>query len=65
MKMVLVSSTIIIFRVLLAAIHQNENTERRQAITKGGDLRWKVAYPKAKKGDHTLKAVMDTCSYGN
>lgn len=50
-------------RVLLAAIHQNENTERRQAITKGGDLRWKVAYPKAKKGDHTLKAVMDTCSY--
>lgn len=37
-------------RVLLAAIHQNENTERRQAITKGGDLRWKVAYPKAKKG---------------
>lgn len=50
-------------RVLLAAIHQNENTERRQAITKGGDLRWKVAYPKAKKGDHTLKAVLDTCSY--
>ncbi|EEC19412.1 conserved hypothetical protein [Ixodes scapularis] len=37
-------------RTYLVALHHNANAGRPQAVTKGGDLRWAVKYPKARKG---------------
>ncbi|KAG0428672.1 hypothetical protein HPB47_024350, partial [Ixodes persulcatus] len=37
-------------RTYLAALHHNANAGRPQAVTKDGDLRWAVKYPKARKG---------------
>ncbi|XP_055958272.1 uncharacterized protein LOC126827962 [Patella vulgata] len=51
-------------RLLLAAMHNNENCVRQQATKRDGTAKWKIAYPKAKHGDHTLKPVLDSCSYG-
>ncbi|XP_013396887.2 uncharacterized protein LOC106163756 [Lingula anatina] len=37
-------------RLLLAALHYNENSDKGQAVTKEGIARWSVAHPKMKKG---------------
>ncbi|KAL5019861.1 hypothetical protein ScPMuIL_002753 [Solemya velum] len=37
-------------RTYVAALHYNENSGRVQACTKTGEARWKVSWPKAKKG---------------
>eukprot|EP00794_Sanderia_malayensis_P020925 gene20925-22980_t len=37
-------------RLLLAALHFNENTERQQVKSKAGKPRWKVSYPKYNSG---------------
>ncbi|XP_033127102.1 uncharacterized protein LOC117124881 [Anneissia japonica] len=54
----------ILFRLLLAVLHYNENSERIQATTKDGDLQYTIAYPKAKQGAHTIKKVMTECTFG-
>ena len=38
---------ILCFRMFLAALHYNENSERTQATTKDGDKRYAVSYSKA------------------
>lgn len=42
-------------RLLLAALHYNENAGRAQAKTKGGKLQHKIRYPKYKKGRHIVQ----------
>ncbi|KAL2096063.1 hypothetical protein ACEWY4_008211 [Coilia grayii] len=44
-------------RLYLAAMHFNENAGRTQARTTSGKLRYRLLYPKAKKGGHTVKPV--------
>ncbi|PIK60739.1 hypothetical protein BSL78_02303 [Apostichopus japonicus] len=42
-------------RILLAAIHYNENSERAQAKNKAGQLMYSIDFPRAKSGDYTLR----------
>ena len=38
----------------LAALHFNENSTNRHAMTKTGQLKYRVCYPKAKKGEEAV-----------
>ena len=40
----------VICRIYIAALHFNENGSRQQATTREGEAKWKMSYPKAKKG---------------
>nr|XP_022292939.1 uncharacterized protein LOC111103770 [Crassostrea virginica] len=51
-------------RLILAAMHHNENSGRRQATTINNTLRYKIAFPKQKKGDYTVKKVKTPSTYG-
>lgn len=46
-----------IFRVQLAMLHFNENSDRAQATTKQGEDRYDVVYPKYKKGGYIVRKV--------
>lgn len=50
---------------LLAALHFNENGSREQASTKTNQLRYKITFPKQKKGDFTVKKIKTPSTYGN
>ena len=44
--------------ICVAALHFNENSQRHQAVTKDGELQWRLSYPKRNKGEH---AVVKSC----
>ena len=44
-------------RQRLAGLHYNENHARQQAQTADGHLRYSIVFPKAKKGDYTVRPV--------
>ncbi|KAK3107635.1 hypothetical protein FSP39_018839 [Pinctada imbricata] len=50
-------------RLLVAALHSNENAQRSQALKRDGTPRYRLSYPKAKKGEHCLKVVKEGCTY--
>ena len=52
------------FRNSLAAIHWNANAGRKLATTKDGSKRYSVSFPKAKKGEATLKKIKEKTTYG-
>jgi hypothetical protein len=54
----------IVFRTLLAILHFNDNTERKQQRSKDGKLYFGVSYPKWKKGGHTVRKIMENPSFG-
>ena len=43
----------------MAALHYNENSEREQATTAEGTLRYNIADPKYKKGGYVVKKVSE------
>lgn len=45
------------YRLLIAALHFNENYDREQAKTKDGAERIKISFPKQKQGGFTPKPV--------
>ena len=45
-------------------MHFKENVEKEQAVTKAGEKRWLVSYPKDKKDGGVIKAVKAKCTYG-
>jgi hypothetical protein len=51
-------------RLWLAVLHFNENYGRDQARTKDGTARYKIAYPKFKKGEYTVRKISVECTYG-
>ena len=51
-------------RIQLAALHFNENAHRDQAITKAGELRYDIVFPKFKKGGYVVKKVTKDPTYG-
>ena len=55
---------IVDLRLLLAAMHFNENIDRQQAETKSGDKRYKISFPKYKKGGHIVREIKDDPTYG-
>lgn len=53
-------------RLSIAALHYNENCNREQAMTKTGEERFAVVYPKAKKGtEAVVKPKKLPPTYGN
>lgn len=57
---------IILFnRLYCANLHYNENSNRKQATTADGNLRWAIAYPKAFKGEKAVaKPLKEKPTYG-
>lgn len=46
-----------VFRVQLAALHFNENSNRAQATTQQGEERYDVVFPKYKKGGYVVRKI--------
>ncbi len=44
-------------RYALAALHYNENANRRQAVNVRGNAQFALRYPKYKQGGHTIKQI--------
>ena len=51
-------------RLELAILHFNENTNRKQAVTKHGDQRYDIVFPKYKKGGYVVRKVTTDPTYG-
>ena len=52
------------YRLELAALHFNENSNREQAVTKEGDEQYDVVFPKYKKGGYIVRKVVEKPTYG-
>ncbi|XP_064409495.1 uncharacterized protein LOC106705504 isoform X1 [Latimeria chalumnae] len=50
-------------KITLAALHHNENCNRKQAQDTTGELRWTISYPKYKEGGQVVKSIKEECSY--
>lgn len=50
-------------RLILAALHFNENARRDAAVTKCGDKRYKISFPKFKKGEPSVREVKTPATY--
>ena len=56
--------SIIIYRLLLAALHYIENSDRLQAVTKDGRPCYTIRFPKFKKGDYSVRKEKICATYG-
>ena len=50
-------------RLQLAALHFNENSQRVHAVTRQGDKRYDIIFPKYKKGGHVVRKVLVDATY--
>ncbi|XP_021341179.1 THAP domain-containing protein 3-like [Mizuhopecten yessoensis] len=50
-------------RLLLAALHFNENVSREQASLQNGEKRYRITFPKQKNGDYTVRQVRTECTF--
>ncbi|XP_021359108.1 uncharacterized protein LOC110454083 [Mizuhopecten yessoensis] len=50
-------------RLLLAALHFNENVSREQASLPNGEKRFRITFPKQKNGDYTVRQVRTECTF--
>ena len=51
------------FRLQRAILRFNENSNRENATLKDGSERANIAFPKYKKGEHTVKKILVKCTY--
>ncbi|XP_068692699.1 uncharacterized protein [Montipora foliosa] len=51
-------------RLCLSALHYNENADRMQAVTIDGRPRYAIQFPKAKKGQPTVREIKTKPTYG-
>jgi len=51
-------------RLLLAALHYNENADRKQATNSSGKLQYSIRFPKYKKGEYTLVPIKEEPTHG-
>lgn len=51
-------------RLQLAAIHYNHNSSKKQAVTKSGEKRWSILYPKYKQKGHIVRRLMEKSNFG-
>ena len=54
----------LIYRLLTAALHFNENASREQARNREGSLEYKIVFPKYKKGGFIVRKITTDCTYG-
>ncbi len=54
----------IFYRLLIAALHFNENAGRDQAKNTRGELEYKIVFPKYKKGSYVIRKITTSCTYG-
>ena len=53
------------YRIHLAALHFNENSTNKHAMTKTGQLKYRICYPKSKKGEEAVvKPQKEGPTYG-
>ena len=52
------------YRLTLAVLHFNENSNRAQATTRDGEKMHTVSYPKGRQGVGVVKEVKVHCTYG-
>lgn len=50
-------------RLLLAALHYNENSDRLQAVTKDGRPCYTIRFPKFKKGEYSVQKEKTSATY--
>nr|XP_055062763.1 uncharacterized protein LOC129445807 [Misgurnus anguillicaudatus] len=50
-------------RLYLATMHYNENADREQAVTKAGEAKFKVVFPKSKRGECVARPVKTQATY--
>lgn len=50
-------------RNILAALHFNENSVKKQATTRNKEKRYSINYPKHKKGEHTVRQIKTSSTY--
>eukprot|EP00795_Rhopilema_esculentum_P010095 gene10095-18746_t len=50
-------------RLMIAALHFNENAGRAQAVNKEGNLEYKIVFPKYKKGGTIVRRITTNCTY--
>lgn len=55
---------ILIVRIQVAVLHFNENANKEQAVTKAGEQRYSIVFPKYKKGGYIVKKVNKDPTYG-
>jgi len=51
-------------RLQIAILHFNKNGDREQATLQDGREQFNIAFPKYKKGEHTVKKILVKCTYG-
>ena len=57
-----------VFWLLLSALHYRENADWKQAVDNRGEPVYSICYPKAKKGDYTVRPTSQlfrSCSHIN
>ncbi|XP_034079309.1 uncharacterized protein LOC117550853 [Gymnodraco acuticeps] len=62
-KMYVFSYTGMLCRILIAALHFNENANRVQGVTKPGEAMYSIKYPKGRKGAAVLRRVLESPTY--
>ena len=50
-------------RLLLAAMHYNENSGRNQQQNKQGELQYAITFPNAKKGGYIVRRILGKGTY--
>ncbi|KAI4816011.1 hypothetical protein KUCAC02_006130, partial [Chaenocephalus aceratus] len=63
-EMYVFSYTGMLCRILIAALHFNENANRVQGVTKAGEAMYSIKYPKGRKGAEVLRRVLESPTYG-
>lgn len=53
-----------LYRLLLAAMHYNFNSNRKQAVTRKGQKQFTVSFPKYKGGGFIVRKVKTSINYG-
>ena len=51
-------------RLLIAAMHYNHNSSRKQAVTKKGQLQWKKSHPRGRGGEAVVSPILTPIDYG-
>ncbi|KAK3705290.1 hypothetical protein QZH41_008177 [Actinostola sp. cb2023] len=51
-------------RLCLSALHYNENADRAQAVDKDGNPAYSITFPKAKKGQYSVRPRKTKVTYG-
>ncbi|KAM7307164.1 uncharacterized protein ISCGN_010800, partial [Ixodes scapularis] len=62
-KSVAYSYIIMAARTFIAALHYNENSNKKQRKTKDGQPQWKRKYPKAQVGEPVVQELMEDATF--